>query len=142
MNYSVHAPEDVHTLVHLAITNLYLLVLLVLNKPLLALKGLPGSAREGVSGGRGTGARTRLFDEGFGSLTKIGVFVSLHIIGHLWEEEILVMWPLTDVYGTENPHTKNIAFLIGWPGYKTHPRPALVVITLNIAKFHYDQVKR
>lgn len=90
LNYSVQAPEDVHTLVHPAIKS-HCLVFLVLNKPLLALKFLPGGAGEGVPGRGGPGTRTRLFDEGFGSLTKIWVFVGLHIISHLWEEGTLTL---------------------------------------------------
>lgn len=106
LNYSVQAPEDVHTLVHLGITDdQVLVVLLVLNKPLLPLKGHPGGAREGVSGRGGTGARTRLFDKRFGSLTKTWVFVSLHVISHL-QDGTLMLWPFT-VYITKNPGTKN-----------------------------------
>lgn len=105
LNYSVQAPEDVHTLVHLGITDHHILVvLLVLNKPLFALKGHPGGAREGVSGRGGTGARTRLFDKWFGSLTKTWVFVSLHIISDLWEGT-LVHWSFI-IWIIKDPDTK------------------------------------
>ena len=59
--------------------------------PFLALQLHPGGLHYGGGGGAGLGLPT--FDEGLGPLPQAGVFVGLHIIGHLKHQKTLKSGP-------------------------------------------------